>query len=114
MNTIAKFSLVVASLAGLAVSSTAAQARPAGHAWAYHHPRQAEVLGRTHHQIRRINEERREGELSGQQARALRQNDRAIAAQDHADAQANGGYITRGEQRNLNAQLNDNSRAIGH
>ena len=105
-----KLILALASLATIATAVTPAMAGT----WAHRHPRQAEVLGREHHQIRRINHERREGELTGQQARALRAGDRAIAGEDHADARANGGHITRAEQRQMNAQENAQSRAIGH
>lgn len=82
--------------------------------WARHHPRQHEVLAREHHQIHRINRERREGELTRGQAHALRQGDRAIAHQERADARAHGGSITRAEQRQLNNQENAQSHAIGH
>ena len=82
--------------------------------WSQKHPRQHEVLAREHNQIRRINQERREGELTRGQARALRAGDRAIAREDHADARANGGYITRGQQAQLNRQENAQSAAIGH
>lgn len=109
MNTTAK---VLASLGSLALLGAAASPALAG-PWGHHHPRQAEVLARTHHQIARINDERREGELTGQQARALRADDRAIAQEVHADAHANGGYITKSQQHQLNGQLNAESRVIG-
>lgn len=102
--------VALAGLATLAVASTPAMAGT----WARHHPRQHEVLAREHHQIHRINRERREGELTGAQARALRSSDRAIARQDHADARANGGYITKQQQRQLNREENAQSGAIGH
>jgi len=110
MKKATKFIAAIGSLSLLAVTASPAMAGP----WAHHHPRQAQVLARTHHQLARINHERREGDLTGQQARALRANDRAIAQQVHADARANGGHITRAEQRQLNAQLNAQSHAIGH
>lgn len=91
---------------GLAVPAAAAP-------WAHAHPRQAQVLARTHHQIARINHERREGDLTGAEARALRSSTRAIAQQTRAYARSNGGYITHAEQRQLNRQLNVQSRAIG-
>lgn len=89
-------------------------ASPAAASWAGAHPRQAQVLARSHNQIARINEERREGEITGAQARALKAGTRAIAYNTLANAQANGGYITRAEQRQANWQLNAQSRAIGH
>ena len=105
-----KLFVVAASLAALVSVGSPAMAKT----WAQKHPRQHEVLAREHHQIRRINQERREGELTRGQARALRAGDRAIAREDHADARANGGYITRAEQRQINQQENAQSAAIGH
>jgi len=101
-------SFVTISSLGFLGSAASAQTR-----WAHRHPRQREVLAREHHQIARINAERREGEITGAQARALRSSDRAIAAQDHADARANGGYITKAEQHQLNAEENAQSKTIG-
>ena len=109
MKTSAKVLVAFGTLALLGAAATPALAGP----WIQHHPRQAQVLARTHHQIARINHERREGDLTGPQARALRQQDHAIAQQVHADAQANGGYITRDQRRALNHQLNAQSRVIG-
>ncbi|WP_206244099.1 hypothetical protein [Novosphingobium terrae] len=105
-----KLILAVATVASLFAGAASADAAT----WRQHHPRQAEVLGREHHQLARINTERRNGEITGQQARAMRASDRAIAAQDHADAHANGGYITRGEKHQLNREENAQSAAIGH
>lgn len=105
-----KIAVAVAGLASLLVVANPASAAT----WGQRHPRQHEVLAREHNQIRRINTERREGEITGGQARALRAGDRAIARQDHADARANGGYITKAQQRQLNGEENAQSRAIGH
>ena len=106
-------SRVFVALAGLATLVVASSPAMAGE-WGRHHPRQHEVLAREQHQIHRINRERREGELTGAQARALRANDRAIARQDHAYARANGGHITKQQQRQLNREENAQSRVIGH
>lgn len=111
MKLASKFVIALAAAASVAGFATSASAEGA---WGRHHPRQHEVLAREHHQLRRINEERREGELTRGQARALRADDRAIAYQDRADARANGGHITRAEQRQLNGEENAQSRAIGH
>ena len=111
MKFAAKALLALATVSSVAGISTTASAYPAR--WGHHHPRQHEVLAREHHQLARIREERRDGDLSRGQARALRQSDRSIARQDHADARANGGYISRGEQHRLNAEENAQSRAIG-
>lgn len=82
--------------------------------WQRHHPRRAEVNHRIAHQNHRITEERREGDITSAQAKALRATDRSIRAQERADAATHHGHITKKEQRTLNAELNANSKAIGH
>ena len=52
------------------------------------------------------------GTLTGQEAHQLRANDRAIKQQEHADVKANGGYLTSGEQKQLNQEENANSTMI--
>ena len=91
-----------AALVSLAVAGSAS----ADSRWERHHPRQDQVLDRTHHQERRITEERREGDLTAAQAHRLRAADHRIAAEDHAYARANGGYITPAEQARMNRQEN--------
>ena len=109
--------VAVAALASLAGGMGAAQGASAAdiHArpWALHHPRQAEVLHREHHQLARIHRERAEGRISRGQAHAMAAETRAIAREDHSDARAHGGRLTRHEHRVLNRQLNAQSRAIG-
>ncbi len=109
MKSLAKLILGVASVAALA--ALAAPASAAG-IWDHRHPRQHEVLAREHHQLRRIDAERRHGEISGGEARAERHEDRAIAMQDHADARAHHGAISRREHRQLNGELNAENRTI--
>lgn len=86
----------------------------AGTAWQNSHPRRVEVNHRLSNENHRINQDRREGELSRSQARQLhredgqiRQEERDMAAQDH-------GHLTRADQRVLNQQENRLNRQIGH
>ena len=79
-----------------------------------HHPRRDQVKDRTQRQGHRISHQVREGELTHAQAHALRASDRSIRLQQRADAKANGGYITKQQQKNLNQQLNADSKQIGH
>ena len=111
MKSLSELILGLASVASLAAFAAPASAE--GY-WGHHHPRQHEVLHREHHQMRRINFERRHGEITGYQARALRHEDRSIAMQDHADARARGGSISHHEQRQINGELNGENRTIGH
>ncbi|RQO77263.1 hypothetical protein DBR44_03465 [Aquitalea sp. FJL05] len=91
------------------LSSTASAATE----WQKQHPRRAEVNHRLANQDKRIHQERKEGEISKQQARELHQQDHAIRQQERADARKNHGHISKQEQRNLNQQENKVSKEIG-
>jgi hypothetical protein len=71
---------VVAGAAGLANAET----------WNQAHPRRAEVNARLNNQNHRINEERREGEITAGQARALHAQDRFIRREERFEAKQNG------------------------
>src|SRR5216683_697626 len=81
--------------------------------WNQNHPRRAEVNARLNNQNWRINQERREGEISRGEARALHAQDRFIRSEERFMAAQHGGHITRAEQRALNQQENAVSREIG-
>ena len=98
----------------VAVPSIAAERHDHDGHFAKHHPRRDQVLDRTQRQNHRIAREVHEGDLSHGQAHALRLNDRSIAQQQRAAAKANGGFITKQQQKSLNAELNANSKLIGH
>ncbi|GAC1574807.1 MAG: hypothetical protein NVS3B5_05330 [Sphingomicrobium sp.] len=100
-------------LAATLTSGVLLSAPAAANRWENHHPRRDQVLDRVQHQDRRIRDERREGDITKAQARALRATDRSIRLQQRADARANDGHITRAEQHTLNQELNANSNAIG-
>ena len=76
------------------------------------HPRRAEVTARLANQNTRIKQGVRDGQLTQGEAGAMRADDRAIRAEERADAAVNGGHITRAEQAQINRQENANSRTI--
>jgi hypothetical protein len=78
------------------------------------HPRVNQVNRREDNQERRINTERREGKISGAQARQDRRNVRTINQEKHDMRKEDNGHLTRADQRSLNQQLNQNSKQIGH
>ena len=94
----------------------AAQAKgrgnPAGGEFAEKHPRRNEVNERVDHQRARINEGVKSGKLTQGQAAQLRGNDKAIKQQEHAEVKANGGHLTKAEQKQLNQEENANSKLI--
>ena len=77
------------------------------------HPRVNQVNSRIDNQERRINQERREGELSGRQARQDRRDLRTVNQEKRDMRSQDHGHLTHADQRALNQQLNHNSRRIG-
>jgi hypothetical protein len=96
--------------------STSAFAQGPGHQPKHipDHPRVNQVNSRIDNQEKRINEERKEGELTGKQARTDRRDLRTINQEKHDMRSQDNGHLTRADQRSLNQQLNHNSRRIGH
>ena len=108
------FSIRKAALAALGALFVAGAAAPAFAEtwWERHHPRRDEINDRIAHQERRITQERREGEISRGQARAMREQLRGVRAEERADAALHHGHITRFEQAQLNRDLNATGREI--
>ncbi|MFD1468147.1 hypothetical protein ACFQ48_07925 [Hymenobacter caeli] len=84
----------------------------AGGLWCSAAHAQAPVAQRVDNQRNRIAAGRADGQLTGRQARTLRAQDRGIRAQAHAERAANGGRLTGQEHRQINRELNQNSRQI--
>lgn len=81
--------------------------------WQKNHPRREQVNHRLNNQNKRINEERKEGEITKAQARKLHREDHQIRQEERAMASQNGGHITKQEQKTLNQQENAVSKQIG-
>jgi len=110
MNIKNKILVALMSLTLAVGAASGASAAP----WLRHHPRRAEVNGRLLHQDRRIDRERREGDITRVQAHDLHAEDRGIRAEERFDASKDGSHITKGEDRSLNQQENAVSHQIGH
>ena len=93
-------------LGGVTVASAESQ-------WAAKHPRREQVNRRLNNQNRRIKNEVRSGQITKARGARLHREDRAIRREERGMAGANGGHITKGEQRSLNRQENKASRQIG-
>ena len=83
-----------------------------GSRFAEQHPRRDEVNSRVGDQRGRIEQGLKSGKLTPTEAKQLMANDKAIKQQEHADVKANGGYLTKSEQRQFNQEENANSRMI--
>jgi len=99
--------LSIASLMGLMALTSSLPSFAYGWGWA--HPRRAEVLGRDARLNAEINHDY--GHLNGRYGQ-LRREDLAIRRQAQQDAYINGGYITGGQQRQLNREENRLQRQI--
>ena len=76
------------------------------------HPRRAQVNRRERRQQGRIAQGIRSDRLSPQQAAKVEQQEAGIKQQERAEVRANGGYLTKGQQRQLNRELNQTSGEI--
>ncbi|HYA25569.1 MAG TPA: hypothetical protein VEF05_15505 [Terriglobales bacterium] len=76
------------------------------------HPRVNQVDNRLGNQKDRIQQGLKNGTLTKQQAEHLARNDKRIAAQERRDMAANGGHLTKQEQKQLNREENRNSKKI--
>jgi len=112
MNTRSKV-LRISAVALSLVAFVGAAGTASADTWNQRHPRRTEVNARLANQNQRINEERREGELTARQAHRLHSEDRMIRREERFMASQNHGAITRAEQRALNQQENAVSRQIG-
>jgi hypothetical protein len=96
---------ILAVLLGTAAVGLSSPAFADG-SWNWNHPRRAEVNRRIDHQERMIRHDVRDGQLSHAQGRAMMQQERGVRAEERADARLDRGHITRGEQAQLNGDLN--------
>jgi hypothetical protein len=97
----------VIALTGLATTSFADTQ------WQKDHPRRTEVNKRLANQNRRIDQERKSGQITRGQAHQLHQEDHAMRQEERTMAHTNGSHITKSEQHALNQQENQVSRQIG-
>ena len=76
------------------------------------HPRVSEIDGRLERQQGRTAAGVKDGQINAQQEARDARADSRVARQLSRDEAANGGHITKGEQRQLNHELNRNSGRI--
>lgn len=78
------------------------------------HPRREEVNERIRNENRRITRLLKEGKITQAQADKMRGELKGVKAEEKAEVKANGGYLTKPEQKQLNQQLNQDGRQISH
>ena len=100
---------VLAAAAAVALSAGVASAQD--QTTAASQPK-GEVNQRLENQKDRIQAGVKDGQLTKGEAALARDNDRVVHAEERADRQKNGGNLTNKEKKQLNRQLNRNSRLI--
>ena len=104
-----KTTIAISALVGLAIISVNLQA--SAETWDQKHPRRHEVLHRDNKINNQINANK--GNLGGHYGQ-LKAEDRAIRRQEQRDAHINGGFITKGEQHQLNREENHLEHQVKH
>jgi|SRR6185312_6200565 len=97
--------LLAAALIALGLISTSAFAQN-------NHPRKKEVNSRLQNQNARIDNKVAAGKMSKGEAAKLHAQDKSIHKEEKRDASANGGHITKAEQKHINNQENHVSNEI--
>jgi hypothetical protein len=103
----------VLALSGAATGAFAQSSSSASSQWDKNHPRRAEVNSRLANQNKRIDQERKSGQITKAQAHQLHSEDHAMRQEERTMASTNNGHITKSEQRSLNQQENQVSNQIG-
>ena len=80
--------------------------------FAKEHPRRAEVNGRIRNQQRRIHEGVKNGTMTKEEAKSERKDLRGVKREERSMVKANGGHLTKEETKDINGQLNKNSKDI--
>lgn len=101
---------ITIAAAALAMMVAATSGACAG--WVGRHPARAHVDARARSQQHRITEERREGDLTHEQAVGLRQQVHSTRLEAHNDAVANGGHLTGSQARQIQQEQNSTSAQI--
>jgi hypothetical protein len=97
----------------LAIVGASIGAAAASTPWQRSHPWRVQVNHRLANLNRRINVDRRDGQLTPWQAGALHREDRAIRREERVMSGLDRSHLTRAEHRALNQEENAVSRQIG-
>jgi hypothetical protein len=97
---------IFALMSVLALATVSTNARAEEGQFAKKHPRRAQVLRRDRRLKNQTENAEKSGKITDAQADKLEKEEGAIKNQEQADAAANGGHITKGEQRQLNREEN--------
>ena len=106
MNTQLKLAVLISSF----MVATTSFARD--NDFAEKHPRRAEVNKRIREERKRISEGVKSGKLTPEQAKQLNGELKGVKAEERTEVKANGGYLSKGEKKQLNQELNQDSKQI--
>src|SRR5258708_21235810 len=115
-NTMGK-SLLVLAVGGLMISSAAAQTTTSGAGAGVvdpNHPRVNQINRREENQQDRIANGVKNGQLTPGQTVRLERGEQRLQNNEKKDMAADGGHLTKQDQRQLNREANHMSRRIAH
>jgi hypothetical protein len=105
--------LTAATIVALGFISTSVLAQSAAPAnFDKTHPRRAQVNSRLNNQNARTDNKVADGKMSKGEAAKIHSQDHSIRKEEKRDAAANGGHITKAEQKHINHQENHVSKEI--
>ncbi|MDH7462473.1 hypothetical protein QEG73_14330 [Chitinophagaceae bacterium 26-R-25] len=107
-------SLLILLATGISLTSMAQQGPGHQRTHIKDHPRVNQVNKREDKQEKRINQERKEGDITKAQAKQDRKNLKEINQEKKDMRKQDDGHLTKQDQKALNQQLNSNSKQIGH
>ena len=111
--TISLMSFLLLSALSLRAAETPRQERQEKRArFAKEHPRRAEVNRRVDRQKNQLNRQLKSGKITQAQYDTEMAKLKEVKTEERTDVKANGGHLTKGEQKNLNKELNTTHQEI--
>jgi hypothetical protein len=107
-----KMALIVISVGFMSLATAKDKDTDKDKDFAKDHPRRAEVNERIRSERRRIKEGMKSGKISPEEGKRLLGELDGVKAEEKAEVKANGGYLTKTEQKQLNQELNQDSKQI--
>lgn len=96
----------------VALTGIAAETAHANEPFRKKHPRRAEVNRNVNRERNEIKRDVKEGKLTQAQGQQDLKDLRNVKQNERADVKANGGYLTKDQQKGLNQELRDNQQQI--
>ena len=112
MKSMLKNVALATMMVGLFVPAVRVNAETPKKEFRENHPRRAEVNARVRNQRRLLRQQLKSGKITQQQYNDQMATLKNVKNQEHADVAANGGSLTKAQDKSLNQELNQNREQI--